>query len=88
MRNLILTMGFSLVLFLLAGLRAADAETVAAGGLALTVDEAGRVVRLEVGAKDVTAAAAPAPLVELADVARGPDFVPGRRTAGDLVTSQ
>lgn len=59
MRNLILTMGFSLVLFLLAGLRAADAETVASGGLALTVDEAGRAVRLEVGAKDVTAAAAP-----------------------------
>lgn len=86
MRNLILTMGFSLVLLLLAGLRAADAETVASGGLALTVDEAGRVVRLEVGAKDVTAAAAPAPLVELADVTRGPDFVPGTRTAGDLAS--
>ena len=78
------TVGLALLLCLVAFPRGVFAQTITAGGLALGVDDAGRVARLEIGGKDVMGQAAPAALVELADVTRGPSFVPGTRTAGDL----
>lgn len=60
------------------------AVTVRAGGIALTVDDLGRVTGLAIGGTDVLAGAKPAPLATLCDVTAGETFVPGQPTGGNL----
>lgn len=62
----------------------AHAQAIAGGPPTLTLDDTGRVTALEIAGTNVRGGAAPAPLVALADVTRGPDFVPGAPTDGDL----
>ena len=59
-------------------------QTVTAKDLKLAVDDAGRVTQLDIAGTDVMGQSAPAALVEMADVTRGPEFVAGTRTGGDL----
>lgn len=61
-----------------------QAETISGGGLTLTVDDAARVAGLTVSGREVLSA--PCPLVELADVTRGPEFVAGEPIGGALAS--
>ncbi len=66
--------------------RPAGGETATAPGLSLTVDDAARVTALTVSERDVIGKAEPCPLVELADVTRGHEFVAGTRVDGALAS--
>ncbi len=66
--------------------RPACVETATAPGLALAVDDAARVTALAVSGRDVVGKAEPCPLVELADVTRGPEFIAGARVDGSLAS--
>ncbi len=59
-------------------------QMVTAEDIALAVDDAGRVTQFDVAGTNVMGQSAPAALVELADVTRGPEFVPSTRVGGDL----
>ncbi len=74
----------TLIVGLIAMVAAAGAETLTAGELALTVDDAAQVTGLAIAGTDVVGEAGPGPLVELADVTRGPEFVPGTVSGGTL----
>lgn len=83
MRYLSTVLGFVSLLCLTTVPRG-HAQTITAGGLTVDVDDAGRVTRLDVAGTGVMGQSAVGPLVELADVTRGPEFVPGTRIEGDL----
>ncbi|MGD9495361.1 MAG: discoidin domain-containing protein [Armatimonadota bacterium] len=74
----------ALIVGLIATAGWAGAETLTAGELALTVDDAARVTGLSIAGMQVTGEAAQCPLAELADVTRGPEFVAGTAAGGSL----
>ncbi len=71
---------------LLLGLTTMTNAAVTGGDLMLTVDDAARVTGLSIAGTDVVGGAGACPLVELADVTRGPEFVAGTATGGSLET--
>ncbi len=74
----------TVILAVIAMSSTAGAETLAGGDLALTVDDAAHVTAVSVSERDVLGEAEACPLVELADVTRGPEFVAGTATGGTL----